>query len=112
MFICSSPEPQKSKSRKRKQAPAEDSKAAPEEPPEAKAADADAPADEADDAFHAAAADLFREWLAQHKAQLAEDAEASIQAHVFPLPLPLYHDPFLSEVQRHQQMLSTRKMQC
>ncbi|CAL5229901.1 g13320 [Coccomyxa viridis] len=71
----SSPEPQKSKSRKRKQAPAEDSNAAPEEPAEARAVDADASAD-TDDAFHAAAADLFRGWLAQHKARLAEDAEA------------------------------------
>ena len=79
MVICSSPEPQKSKSRKRKPAPAEDSSAAPQEPAEPKAADADA-LDEADDAFHAAAAGLFREWLAQHKAQLAEDEEASAQA--------------------------------
>ena len=81
MLACSSPEPQKAKSRKRKQAPAEISSAAPQEPAEPEAADANA-LGEAEDAFHAAAAGLFREWLAQHKAQLAEEAEASTQ----PLP--------------------------
>ncbi len=34
--------------------------------------------DESDDAFHAAAADLFREWLAQHKAQAAKEEEVRI----------------------------------
>ena len=34
--------------------------------------------DESDDAFHAAAADLFREWLAQHKAQAAKEEEVRL----------------------------------
>lgn len=34
--------------------------------------------DEGDDAFHAAAADLFREWLAQHKAQAAKEEEVRL----------------------------------
>ena len=79
VFTCSSPVPQKSKSRKRKQAPAEDNSAVPGAPAETEGAAVDVPAD-TDDAFHAAAADLFRVWLSQHKAQLAEEEEASIQA--------------------------------
>lgn len=77
MLFYSSPTPEKAKSKKRKQAPADDSKAVPEEsaaPPEA--ADAHEQVD-ADDAFHAAAASLFRDWLTQHKAQLAEEEEVS-----------------------------------
>jgi hypothetical protein len=34
--------------------------------------------DDTDDAFHAAAAGLFRDWLAQHKARLAEEEEVSV----------------------------------
>ena len=47
------------------------------------ALDADAPSaapqeDGSDDAVHAAAADLFREWLAVHKAQVAREEEVRL----------------------------------
>lgn len=76
-LVCSSPEPEKARSRKRKQVPGEEDRALAEEAAEPTAADGKAPHD-ADDAFHAAAADLFRDWLAQHKAKLAEEEEVSV----------------------------------
>jgi predicted ATPase len=33
---------------------------------------------EANDAVHAAAADLFRQWLAEHKAQVAKETEVRL----------------------------------
>ena len=74
--MCSSPEPEKARSRKRKQVPGEEDGALAEGAAEP-TADGKAP-DDADDAFHAAAADLFRDWLAQHKAKLAEEEEVSV----------------------------------
>lgn len=72
---CSSPEPEKAKSRKRKQAPVQPSKPEPEAAAEDAAEDAEAEQGAAEDAFHFASADLFRDWLAQHKAQLAAEEE-------------------------------------
>ena len=73
--------PEKAKSKKRKQAPADDSKAVPQESAAPlEAADAHGQVD-TDDAFHAAAASLFRDWLTQHKAQLAEEEEVSSYNH-------------------------------
>ena len=48
----------------------------PEDGADAAAAPSDAAKEDGvDDAVHAAAADLFREWLAQHKAQVALEEE-------------------------------------
>lgn len=47
---------------------------------EATAPSAAAQDDEADDAVHAAAADLFRAWLAEHKAQIAKEEEVRLSA--------------------------------
>ncbi|CAK0784265.1 hypothetical protein CVIRNUC_007469 [Coccomyxa viridis] len=73
-------EPEKDKEhkgRKRKQAAAEEASRL---LPQTEAADDTAEdvgaREEADDALHKAAADMFREWLAQHKALLAEEEEA------------------------------------
>jgi len=77
VLFYSSPTPEKAKSKKRKQAPADDSKAVPQESAAAlEAADAHEQVD-TDDAFHAAAGSLFRDWLTQHKAQLAEEEQVS-----------------------------------
>jgi len=77
VLFYSSPTPEKAKSKKRKQAPADDSKAVPQESAAAlEAADAHGQVD-TDDAFHAAAGSLFRDWLTQHKAQLAEEEQVS-----------------------------------
>jgi len=61
---------------------------------EATAPSAAAQDNEADDAVHAAAADLFRMWLAEHKAQIAREEEVRLSA------TPAFCCTYSSTVQR------------